>query len=180
VQKVSLRAFEPGDYKLINQWRNDDEITDLLGGNKIYVSAERERKWVEEKIMGSPTEQFLAICLSDEPFEMVGYLSIIHIEWRNRQAEWGGIIIGRKDFRSKGIGTQAAELMLQFAFSELNLNRLYGHWLVENTPSLKMATKLSFQHEGVLRQAVFKHGAYHDVAVLAILQSDYLQRTKMA
>ena len=32
--RVYLRAFELDDYKLINKWHKDEEITEFVGGNK--------------------------------------------------------------------------------------------------------------------------------------------------
>lgn len=176
MRRVILRAFELEDYKLINVWRNDDDVTALLGGNKIFVSSERERRWVEEKAVGSPSEQFLSICLANGAREMIGYLSLVQIEWRNRQAEWGGLIIGRKDLWGQGLATEAADLMLSFAFMELNLNRVYGRCIADHAASLKMFHKLGLQQEGLLRQAVYKDGRYYDVATLGIIRDEYLAR----
>ena len=32
--RIFLRAFEPEDYKISVEWRNDDEIWSMLGGRK--------------------------------------------------------------------------------------------------------------------------------------------------
>ena len=69
--KIFLRGFEPEDYILINQWRNDPEMQKLLSGNFRYVSLEMEREWVRQKMMNNTKEIYLSVCLNDESRRMV-------------------------------------------------------------------------------------------------------------
>jgi len=170
--RVYLRAFELDDYKLINKWRKDNEITKFLGGNKYFISSERDRKWIEEKIFDNKTSNYLAICLKDSE-EMIGYLSIINIDWRNRNAEWGGIIIGNKEHQRKGYSKEAAYLMLDFIFNELGMNRFYGYWLESNKASIQMGLKLGFKQEGILRECIYKNGKYNNLLLLSILKKEF-------
>jgi RimJ/RimL family protein N-acetyltransferase len=176
--RIYQRAFELEDYKLINKWRNDDEITFLTGGHKRYVSTEKERKWVEEKIFDE-NNIYLAICLRENG-EMIGYHSLNHIDWRNRQAELGGMIIGRKDLWGKGMAPEASQLMCRFGFEELGLNRIYVYWLEKHVSSSRVLEKLGFKREGLLRQALFKNNSFHDVVLGSILRDEYEEMKKMA
>ena len=67
--------------------------------------------------------------------------------------------------------------MLKFAFEELNMNRVYGYWLEENIASLKMAEKLGFQKEGLLRKNIFKENMYHNVCICSLLKEEYYKGT---
>src|SRR5207248_4442561 len=46
--KIYFRAFEPDDYRKINAWRRDEELYRLTGGNRYFVSSERDRQRSEE------------------------------------------------------------------------------------------------------------------------------------
>ena len=170
--KVYLRAFEPDDYKKINAWRHDEEVYRLTGGNKHFVSSERDRKWVEEKIFNTQTEIYLAICLA-ETEEMIGYISLSGIDYRNRKAEWSGIVIGYKEYRGQGYASQAIYLLLDYAFTELGLERVSGSWLEDNKVSLFVGKMLGFQQEGVLRRYVYKSGKYHNMIIMSILREEF-------
>jgi RimJ/RimL family protein N-acetyltransferase len=174
--RIYLRAFELEDYKLINQWRNDDEIMSLTGALKRYVSTEKEKKWVEEKIFDE-TNVYLAICLR-ENHEMIGYTSINNIDWRNKRAEWGGLVIGRRDLWSKGIATDVGAILIRYTFEELGLNRLCGYWLEHHASAEKAWYKVGFIREGLLRQALFKNNSFHNVVVGSILKEEY-EKMKM-
>ena len=170
--RVYLRAFELEDYKKINEWRRDKEITAQTSGNVLFISSEREKKWIEDKIFNDESELYLAICLRESD-EMIGYLGIININWRNRNAEWGGIIIGGKDLWSQGYATEAARLMLEHVFFELGLHRFYGFWLEENAASIRMGEKLGFKREGTLRDSVFKNNRFHNQVLLSLLKKEF-------
>ncbi len=170
--RIFLRAFEIEDYKQINEWRRDPEIFEKTGGNVLFVSSERDRRWVEDKILNTESNQYLAICLI-ETGRMIGYLSINEINWRNRSAEWGGILIGAKDLWNGGYATEAAGLMLRYVFFELGMHRIFGYWLESHAASIRMAEKLGFQREGLLRESVFKHDRYHSLVLMSLLKEEF-------
>jgi ribosomal-protein-alanine N-acetyltransferase len=174
---IYLRAFELDDYKLINTWRKDDEIYRLAGGNKYFVSSERDRKWVEEKIQASSTELYLAIALKTN-HQMIGYASLCDIETRNGRADWSGIVIGPTEHRGHGYASQAIYLLLEYAFDELRLHRVSGSWLDDHKVSQFTAQLMGFMQEGVLRDYVYKGGKYHDVLIMSILREEFEQLRK--
>lgn len=172
--KVYLRAFELDDYLLIHKWRCNDEIQSLLGGNKYFVSLEREKKWVEEKIMNNINELYLAICLKSGD-EMIGYIGVKDFDRLNRKALMHGMIIGEKKNRNLINSTEALFLLLDYLFSEMGLHRVYGYWLEEHVSSILFGEMLGFKKEGILRDAVFKNNKYHNYVLASVLESDFIK-----
>ena len=170
---VYLRAFEPGDYKLINLWRSTPGMYDLTKGNIVYISLEQDRRWVEEKIFGDKSKEIYWSIVLLESSEMIGYISLNNIDLRNRKAEWGALVIGNPANRKGGYAVQASILMLQYAFEEMNLHRVIGYWLDDNQPSLFLGLSVGFKREGVFREHVFKNGGYHDVIIMSLLESEF-------
>lgn len=172
--RIYLRAFEYSDIERLNELRNDEDAFMHTGGNKFYISKEYDRKWIEDKIFNNKIQNYLAICLK-ETNEFIGYLAISEIDHWNRKARWAGINIDKKH-ANKGIATEAARLMLKHVFEELGMNRFFGFWLESNKPSIRMAEKLGFVKEGVVRGFVFKRNHYHDALLLSILGNEYNQK----
>jgi RimJ/RimL family protein N-acetyltransferase len=170
--EIYLRALEPNDYQLIYKWRTDSEVTSMLGGSSYFASREKEKRWVEEKINSSIDQLYLAICLRESD-EMIGYTSINNIDFRNRKAEWGGTIIGDKQYWGRGIAKSAAILMLSYIFEELGLNRCYAYCLEEHEVTIRLFKSLHFTQEGVLRCDVFKKNRFHNCALFSLLKSEY-------
>ena len=170
---VRLRGIEPEDYVLINQWRNDKELQAFTGGTTFDVSLEAERKWVASKAIVNSTEKYWSIYLRSSD-KMIGYISLNNIDYIHRKADWGGIVIGEKGSGKNGAPFDAAYQMLDFAFSQLNLNRVTGYWLSEHAASILLGSFLGFVKEGKIRDNIYKNGKYHDQIIMGLLKREFL------
>lgn len=175
-KRVYLRAFEFEDVEALNSIRNEEEAYKHTGGNKFFISSEYDKKWIEDKIFNNKEQIYLAICLLKEK-QLIGYVGLNLIDFRNNRLQWAGINI-HKEYAGNGYGTEAANLLIQFVFEELGMNSIYGYWLVSNLPSIKMAKRLGFSQNGVIRDFVFKQNKYHDALLMSMLRVDYNRTTK--
>ena len=170
-ERIYLRAFEPDDYRLINKWRNDPEINKYLGGNTFLVSSEREKKSIENKIFDDTKDIYFAIC-DIQSKKLIGYSSINNIDYRNLKAEWGGILIGDKEFLGKGFGKESAALMLRFLFDQYPINKCYAYCLEEHPITKKLFSSLGFKQDGILRKDIFKNGEFKNLLLFSILREE--------
>ena len=174
--KVYLRAFETTDLELLNQWHNDEEINLLTTGRKYFVSSEYDKKWLENKMFDNNSQVYCAIC-ETESKKMIGYTGLTEIDYVNRKAFWGGLVIGDKAARNKGFATSASIQILKYGFCELGLNKIWAYWLDEHKTALFTTGKmLGFVKEGLLRQDVFKGNKFHDVIIMSLLKADFEKR----
>ncbi|WP_313584252.1 GNAT family N-acetyltransferase [Lacrimispora sp.] len=58
--------------------------------------------------------------------------------------------------------------MLEYAFSELNLHRVFLNVFSFNKRAIKLYEKMGFMHEGVLRQVFYRGGDWHDIVIMSI------------
>jgi len=170
--QIYLRALEPNDHLIVNKWRNQKELQVLTSGTLFPVSVEKERLWATSKSLENYKEIYWAICLLSDS-RMVGYISLNNIDYIHRKADWGGIMVGDEDARNNNVAFEATFLMLDFAFSQLNLRRVVGYWLAENLSSIMLGRSLGFQKEGLLRSSIYKNGKYYDQVIMSILSEDF-------
>lgn len=159
------------DYLLINKWRNDPFISQYLGGNFFYVSSEREKRSVENKIFNDSKDIYLGVC-NIESDNLIGYVSINNIDLRNLKAEWGGTLIGEKDFICGGYGKEASALLLRFLFDQYPINRCYAYCLEDHPATPNLFKSLGFKKEGVLRDEVFKDGVFKNLFIYSVLRRE--------
>lgn len=171
--KIFFRAFTKDDYLLINKWRTDESVQKMTVGPFRYVSLEMEKEWVYGKMMNNTKDIYLAICLKSYPDKMIGYTSLNNIDYINRSASVGGVVIGDLDYRDGDIRHEVGVKTRKYAFDELNLHRLKGTCLSEHKVSSIMMEASGFKLEGVERQAVYKHGVYHDILIYSLLEQEY-------
>lgn len=170
MSRVYLRALELDDYLITFKWRSDEEIQNMVGGPKYYVSSEKEKEWVRNAIFDKE-RIVLGICLKENN-KLIGTVNIQEFDYINRSCRVP-ILIGDKSEWSKGYATEARMLALQFAFYERGMNRVWATILDNNIPSVKMHEKCGFKMEGVFRQSIYKDGRFHDQIIMSILKDEF-------
>src|SRR6185312_14337415 len=94
---------------------------------------------------------------------------LINIHPIHRLAELS-IRIGTEADRSQGFGTAALKAALDFAWRDLNLQRVWLRVFASNERAITAYTRAGFQKEGVLRRAAWINGAWQNEIVMAVLR----------
>lgn len=76
------------------------------------------------------------------------------------------------DSRDGGAAERAARLLVDYAFSQLNLQYLYWQTGVPNWASRKLAWKLGFRHEGTIRGWFAHRGVPTDAWIMSLAAGD--------
>lgn len=108
------------------------------------------------------------------PDEHLGNISIWPVSRRELSGEVGYWI--RSASAGNGIATEAAARVLQVGFEELGMHRVTLRIAVGNLASERVAAKLGFVHEGLLRKEVLVHGVWLDHTLWALLDEEYRTR----
>ncbi|MHA2088862.1 MAG: GNAT family N-acetyltransferase [Promethearchaeota archaeon] len=107
----------------------------------------------------------------------IGYLGLKNLSWLHRNAEiWW--TIGERDYWGMGIVVEAAKLVHKYAFTELNLHKIYAIILSPNTRSLRAAEKIGFTEEGVFKEVVYIDNHYVASHAVALLKREWLREHK--
>ena len=97
-------------------------------------------------------------------------IGLSDIEQQHSRAEMGYWIAIK--FWNRGFATEAARAVLDYSFSDLDLQRIFAHHFKRNPASGKVLEKIGMQKEGVLRSHIKKWGKFEDLVVYGILRSD--------
>ena len=162
---IYLRLMTYADTDLIVNWRNSDGVRE----NFIYqalFTREGHENWIRTMIDTGKVVQMI-IC-EEETNRPVGSVYLRDIDMTHRKAEYG-IFIGEEDARGKGYGSSAARLMIQYAFEEMDLHRLFLRVYAENIQAIRSYEKAGFVKEAHLRDDVCIQGKYHDIVLMGIL-----------
>jgi diamine N-acetyltransferase len=172
---IYLRELTRADIGIINEWRRDKKVQSSLVSPFRYVNIETDDKWFNDYLAGGRANNVrCAICLRKTK-EIVGVVYLLNIDYVSRSADVG-MMIGKKELQNKGIGVFALKIMLDHAFIDLNLHRVYSAPLEYNDRSIKVAEMLGFRREGTLRESAYKEGKYHNQIVMGLLKHEYLTK----
>jgi UDP-4-amino-4,6-dideoxy-N-acetyl-beta-L-altrosamine N-acetyltransferase len=170
-KRIQLRAIEHDDLPKMVQWRNDPEIHQHFYEHEP-LSLDAQKVWFEKH--RTRQDEKLWIIETADSHEALGTVGLVHIDWRNRKAEWGRFLIYSKGHRKGGYGSEVESLILRYFFDHMNMNRLQCEVFADNAHVISLHQNFGFRQEGLFRQYVFKEGAYRDVVYLAMLRDEYL------
>jgi ribosomal-protein-alanine N-acetyltransferase len=173
-RRLLLRKLGPDDAEAIFEYASVDEVTKYM-------------TWDTHKAI-EDTHAFINLTLnrylSDESGEwgiilqetgkLIGAIGFPRVDKKNNQAEIG-YVLGRC-YWGDGFMPEAVSRVLQFAFQDMNLNRVEGIHAITNEKSGRVMQKAGMSFEGIAREKMFAKGKYWDVKQYAILRSDWNER----
>ena len=166
-ENIFLRALEPHDLEFIYEMENDETIWNVSNTNTPY-SRFLIRQYLENahQDIYEAKQLRLAICNRDN-FKAIGLIDLFEFDPKNNRAGVG-ILVQNSGFRNKGLGTEALNLLVKYAFRHLNLNQLYANIDLDNIASLKLFTNFGFQKAGVKIAWNLVNGKYRDEALFQL------------
>jgi len=168
---IYLREIQRSDLTDINRWRNDKSLVDFLGAPFRFIDKEIDEKWFDNYLSSRTNNIRLAICETSSN-KLLGAIYLLQIDWLNRSCEYA-IQIGETSSHGRGIGFQATMKILEHAFYDLNINRVFLTVLESNERAIRLYRKIGFIEEGKCRKAVFKNGRYTDLVQMSILLDEF-------
>ncbi|ANU13959.1 GNAT family N-acetyltransferase [Planococcus halocryophilus] len=160
--RVQLIALNEEVMNLSLKWINDPEIR-IYTGAKFPVTRNEHEVWFDSKATNKYNKTFAIQII--ETGKIIGIVGNTDYDPLNRTT-YPYIYIGEKDSQGKGIGQESFNLILDFCFEVLNVNRVYGYLFEYNSDSKNMLLKCGYKLEGTLEKHWYKDGSYHDVLVM--------------
>jgi RimJ/RimL family protein N-acetyltransferase len=173
---VRLSAFDPEEMsKAFARWNLNSEYFRLLNSSaRPMQSAKSNAKWMEKEIEEmSPASYYFSIRTLAED-KLIGELGLDVVNWAGRDA-FVGLGIGEAEYWGKGYGTDVMNVLLRFAFTELNLRRVSLSVFEYNPRAIRSYEKAGFRHEGHVRNALNREGRRWDAVYMGILRAEWLQ-----
>ena len=138
-QLIKLRSITRDDFTRVLAWSKDHTFC-LANGWEVNRQEEELSLWWERCVTNKATD-FKRLGI-EESNRLIGYVDLACID--GDTAEFG-IAIGNRDMWGKGIGSQAALRLFEFASNELGITRFTAETHEANIRSRKMLQKLGFQ-----------------------------------
>ena len=167
-----LRELERKDIERINRWRNDRELISFLGAPFRFINRDVEENWYDNYMKNRNSTIRCAITLEDND-EIIGLVTLANIDYINRCAELH-IMIGN-EYQNKGAGKYAVKNILDYAFKDINLNRVELSALESNERAIGLYRKMGFMVEGISRKAYYKDGKFVNKIEMAVLREEYFE-----
>ena len=167
---IYLRALEPNDLDFVYEMENDESIWEISNTQTPY-SRFLIRQYLENahQDIYEAKQLRLAICKNDD-FSAIGLIDLFEFDPKNNRAGIG-ILIKNSEDRAQGFGTEALELLINFAFYQLNLNQLFANINPENIASMGLFAKFGFENIGIKKQWNLVNGLYKDEVLFQLINN---------
>jgi RimJ/RimL family protein N-acetyltransferase len=172
-----MTAFTDDDAGPLAAWLSDLDLQRLVNPGIVepLTAAQllKDDSWLSADRKNPNSYLFAIRTTADD--HLIGITALSGVQPFAHYAEFG-INIGHADYRGQGYGTEVSEVMLHYAFMELNLNRVWLSVFSYNARALKLYDKLGFTREVVKREALYRDGAYHDEIIMGLLRAEWEAR----
>lgn len=167
-EKIYLSPKNIEDAEEFTKWLNDFNTTDYIGRSGELISLEGEKEYLQNHAKDEAS--FVIVTLEDN--KMIGICTIESINHINRTGTLG-IFIGEEEARNKGYGEEAIKLILDYAFSYLNLKNVYLQVMEFNQRAIACYKKCGFKECGRRRKCRYINGNYYDIVYMDILKEEF-------
>jgi RimJ/RimL family protein N-acetyltransferase len=161
-----LRARDAGPFAAA--FREDAQLGVVIGAEEDPTEI-AVRRFIARQPGLRARGEFLGLAVTDvtrRPF--LGHVMLHTVAWRHRRAEVGYWLV--PGARGRGTGRTAVALLVEWAFTQLGLERIEITTTPDNRPARALAESLGFRQEGLLIDRNLERGRRVDVIILARLR----------
>jgi ribosomal-protein-alanine N-acetyltransferase len=169
-KNVYLRAVRISDAAIVKKWHNDPKIAELARvGEKKTTLKQEKRDIAAARTSDNQAYHLILTQLNNTP---IGFLRFNYIDKYSGNV-WLRMIIGDRKAQGKGYAYEAMMIYLKWLFTKLRIHRVTLECYSTNTRAIRFYRKIGFKKEGILREAVFINGKYHDIISFGILKKEF-------
>lgn len=170
-EKIYLRALNLNDANDYYKWVKDKEVILYSLGRWLKPHTKKQiQEWLQETINDKSVLNLGIV--EKETNKLIGHAGISSLSKTNNSGEYF-ILIGDRNSWGKGYGTEVTKLVVGYGFKVLKLHRIMLTVSDVNIGAVKVYEKSGFIKEGIMRDASFRNGKYHNKIVMSILDDEW-------
>ena len=177
----SYKIDETAELRLI-ELRHAEELNALVISNFEHIRewsawltdkerpVERTREWIKQNLTHFANNESFTAGIWHEG-ALAGQIDFGNVDWTARKFEIGYWL--GASFEGRGLVTKSCRVLINYAFDELQFNRVEMYCAVENRKSRRIPEKLGFRKEGITRQSNWLHDHFVDEVIYGLLASEW-------
>lgn len=170
-EKVDLRPVTVTDLDLLEAWSNDPAVESEYGMFGLQPSGRMQRAFPETGLLSDNGGTLIVATKDGKIAGRLTYRRVAHGPWESSRAYQIGITLAPMH-RGKGYGAEAQRLLAAYLFATYPIERVEAETDVTNVGEQRSLERAGFTHEGVLRRAQFRNGAWHDLMMYSKLRGE--------
>ena len=164
---IVLRALEPEDLDFLFKIENNTSLWELSSTQTPFSKHILKQYLANAQQDIYEAKQLRLITETDK--QAIGMIDLFDFDPQHKRAGIG-ILIAEK-YQSKGYATKAIELIIEYAFSVLDLHQLYANITKDNFKSRALFTKSGFKQIGVKKDWIFTKNQFKDEILFQLIKN---------
>jgi len=157
-------------------WTHDSAYLHSLGPQiacPLSPAQVKKRYEAIEKKADESKNLFYFTIRNQEDNRLLGFVRLFWIEWTNGTGGFQ-IAIGNPVERDQPYAQEALQLVLRFAFQELNLYRLSTYGMEDDPAGIELLENAGFVEEVRRRKSILRNGNTCDLLLLGLLREEWI------
>ena len=167
-KKVGLRAVEKEDLPFLRDWRNIPEFRKHFREVRELSLTDQEA-WLDH-LQNTKHINYMFIIVDLDTQKPIGAAGLLYINWIIRSADFS-FYIGddNKYIGNDGIAKEATQLLIDYGFKNLNLNKIWMELYEFDSEKIDFFTnEFNFRQDGLLRDNCFENGRYWNSHIISL------------
>jgi ribosomal-protein-alanine N-acetyltransferase len=167
--EIHLRPFRESDLEYLDRFSSDPSFSEPFLWFGFRHAEGFRRRWREDGLLESDPRMLIVAHPDDEAMGWVSWRQgALHA--RAASFEIGAFLF--PEHRGRGVGTAAQRKLVEHLFRTNPIHRVWAGTGPENLVEQKALEHCGFVREGVLRQEIFRSGAWHDSVIYGLLRHE--------
>jgi len=169
-RRVYLRPVKITDAPIIQNWHNDPELRKVARAGERPTTLKQEKEDIKTAYHNKDEVYLMVLKKSNN--KEIGFIRVSWLTSSSRNV-WLRMIIGDKNAWGKNYAADALGCFLEWLFYELNVHRITCETYATNKRAIRFFEKMGFKREGIIREAHYIEGKYHDIISFGFLKREF-------
>jgi RimJ/RimL family protein N-acetyltransferase len=171
VEQIRLRPVRRDDLPLMESWLNDVAINSEYNFFGLRPDTGLEGGFSSGGFLTDYHGELLIVTTDDSVIGSITYRQVAYGPNSGSQAYAIGLHLV-PEARGQGYGTEAQRLMAAYLFATFPISRVEAQTDVTNLAEQRSLEKAGFTREGIIRQAQWRNGVWHDLVLYSKLRNE--------
>ena len=167
-KNISLRALEPKDLDFLFSTENDESFWEI-SGTQIPFSKYVLKKYIKnahQDIYEAKQYRFVICDCNNTP---VGMIDLFDFNPQHHRVGIGILITSKH--QTKGYGSEALEMIIDYAFTFLNVHQIYANITSNNLNSITLFEKYQFKKIGIKKDWIYSNSTFKDEILYQLIKN---------
>ena len=163
-----LRALEISDLDFLFSTENNEDFWEFSNTQLPYSKfiLHNYIKNAHQDIYEAKQYRFVICENTNSP---VGMIDLYDFNPQQKRVGIGLLVLPQ--FQLKGFATEALQLIINYAFTYLNIHQVYATISVDNHKSITLFEKLNFKKSGIKKDWLFVNGNFKDEVIYQLIKN---------